>query len=74
MAEKLTKAQMALLADMFETDGFPYVECQGHEWRTATSLAARGLLEITGERSEFGTFEARGTGAGRAVLSGGRGG
>lgn len=67
-AVSLTKIQKGFLADLFEDSGYPLVECHSHEWRTAKSLEARGLIKITGERSEFGTFEAQGLPAGRAAL------
>lgn len=54
---RLTKAQQAFMADL-GTAG-DYVECPPHEWRTAQSLARRGLCTIERERNEMGFFEAR---------------
>jgi hypothetical protein len=56
---KLTKAQKAFLADLSDehTTGMT-VECLPHEWRTAQSLARRGLCVIVSERNEMGYFEA----------------
>jgi len=68
-AQKLTKAQRAFMADLVEDCGEEAtVECHPHEWRTANSLAARGLCRILGERSFSGHFEAMATPAGRSAI------
>lgn len=65
---RLTKAQRSFMSDL--TDDYTagcVVECLPHEWRTAQSLAGRGICTIVSQRNEMGYFEAAATPAGLAL-------
>lgn len=71
MSGKLTKAQREFGYSLYERpDDFDgWYACEGHEWRTATSLADRGLVEIYRRGNERPRhFDARLTPAGVAAL------
>lgn len=53
----LTKNQKALLSELLSEPIGVTMECHPHEWRTACSLEKRGLIDIIGGQSEFGSFE-----------------
>jgi hypothetical protein len=56
MGETMTKAQKAFMADLADAQGCR-VECYPEEWRTARSLAKRGLIKIVSEQNPTGFFE-----------------